>query len=206
MALYRNKYRIESARLQRWDYSASAYYFITICVKNRRSIFGSVENNTMNLNRYGKIVYDEWGRTFSIRGNVIADDFVVMPNHFHAIVHIDNGTNKKMGDDPIVEKPCHGPNMITGNDSAETPRHGVSIPQYGKNPQWKSGVLGAIIGQFKQQVTKKIRKTGLKNFSWQTRFHDHIVRNEQELFRIRQYIRNNPAKWDADCFFNMGHR
>ncbi len=173
MTLYNNKYRSETTRLPSWDYSSPGYYFVTICVRHMRHLFGRVENDAMVLNYYGKIVFDEWERTFQIRSNVIWDEFVVMPNHFHAVVH-------------IAGKPCN----------ARTLLHGV------RTGKWKSGVLGAIMGQFKQQVTKKIRRNGVPGFNWLNRFYDHIVRDEEDLNRIREYIRNNPAKWGRDKFYS----
>lgn len=121
----------------------------------------------------------EWNKSFDIRRELMADEFVVIPNHFHAIVHIG------------VETPWHG--VSTGT---------VTVTETNKNAHWKPGVLGAIIGQFKQQVTKKIRKNGFPHFAWQTRFHDHIILNDSELIRIRQYIKNNPKNWEYDKMNN----
>ena len=60
----------------------------------------------------------------------------------------------------------------------------------------KEGVtLGLIINQFKAECTKDIRNMGLKDFAWQPRFHDHIVRNAKDLERVQRYIRENPAAW-----------
>jgi REP element-mobilizing transposase RayT len=169
MALYKNRYRVDSTRLLGWDYSSLGYYFVTICTQNRIRFFGEILNGKMVLNDYGNVVYKEWIRSFSIRQTLIIDDFIVMPNHFHAIIHINNQIET----------------------SAIT------------NINWKSGVLGAIIGQFKQQVTKNIRNSGLTHFAWQSRFHDHIIRDEQELIHIRNYINNNPKNWQDDSFNNQ---
>jgi len=61
--------------------------------------------------------------------------------------------------------------------------------------QKKGITLGVIINQFKGACTRAIRERGFENFSWQPRFHDHIVRNEKDLERIRRYICENPAAW-----------
>jgi REP element-mobilizing transposase RayT len=155
----------------------------------------------MILNRYGSIVYDEWQQTFKIRPSLKPDVFVVMPNHFHCIVHIANcgTTDPVVADDP-VGTPWHGvPTGITGTGMGSAPELPQTTKQPGKTGShpinWKSGVLGAIIGQFKIMVTKRIRKNGYPGFNWQFRFHDHIIRNDQELQRIREYIRNNPSNW-----------
>jgi hypothetical protein len=81
---FRNKYRIASARLQTWDYSSNAAYFITLCTRNRKHFFGTIANGEMQLNAIGKIVETEWINTPAIRPymNLELDEFVVMPNHF----------------------------------------------------------------------------------------------------------------------------
>ena len=87
---FQEKYRTESRRLAGWDYSADGYYSITICAKNRENIFGEIRNGKMQLNEIGKIMEEEWQQTEKIRRNVKLDAFVVMPNHLHGILVIDN--------------------------------------------------------------------------------------------------------------------
>jgi len=141
----------------------------------------------MHLNEFGKIVYDEWMKSFTIRRELVCDEFVVMPNHFHGIVNIGDG-----GEGVVVETPWHGVSTV----STQQTKSGT----LNQGRRWKPGVLGSIIGRFKMQVTKQIRCKGNAEFAWQPRFHDHIIRNDQELHRIRQYIRNNPVQWDHDRF------
>src|SRR5512135_1100423 len=88
MTLFKNKYRIESARLRGYDYSSPGLYFVTICTKNRVSYFGDVVNGKMELSPMGNIVADEWQKTPDIRANVQLDEWVVMPNHLHGIIWI----------------------------------------------------------------------------------------------------------------------
>lgn len=92
MEKFRNKYRIPSARLQSWDYSANGYYFITICTQNREHFFGEIVNGQMQLSEIGNIVETEWLKTFDMRPdmNLQMGEYVVMPNHFHAIIIIGN--------------------------------------------------------------------------------------------------------------------
>ena len=101
-----------------------------------------------------------------------------MPNHFHGI--------------PIIK-------------DVETSRRDVSnIKETGQRPvstQLKPDSLGSIIGQFKSICTKRIHKLGYKQFHWQPRFYDHIIRNETDLRRIRNYIQNNPLKWELDEYY-----
>ena len=85
---FKNKYRNSSARWQKWDYSAEGAYFITICTAHRQCILGKIENNEMFLSDYGKIVREQWDKSFDIRKELFCDIYVIMPNHIHAIVQI----------------------------------------------------------------------------------------------------------------------
>jgi putative transposase len=174
MTLYKNRYRIESTRLSHWDYSSPAWYFVTICTQDRRTHFGDIVDGSIRLSPIGKIVRDEWRKTAGIRPNVDLDEFVVMPNHIHGIVVIK----------PLVDG---------GTPRVETPRRGVST-----TPRLQKPSLGSIIGQFKIACTRRIRAAGSRDFAWQTRFHDRIIRGDRALMAIREYIANNPAKWALD--------
>jgi REP element-mobilizing transposase RayT len=180
MTLFRNKYRIESTRLRGWDYSREGLYFVTICTHNRVHCFGEVIAGEMVLSPIGKIVAEEWQKTPLIRPNVELDAWILMPNHSHGIVMI-------MHQMQISEPPV------------ETPRRGVSTT----NPdapiaRLQPNSLGAIIGQFKSVCTKRIWAAGFRDFAWQPRFYDSIIRNERSLVRIREYIINNPRRWEQD--------
>ena len=172
MTLYKNQYRIESARCPNWDYTSNGYYFVTICTHKRQCFFGNVVSAKMQLSDIGLIITKEWQKTSQIRPSVQLDRWVVMPNHLHGIIIINN---------PV-----------------ETFRRNVSTNNNQNISQLKPNSLGSIIGQFKSICTKQIRKIGFTDFRWQTRFHDHIIRDEESLQRIRQYIVNNPAKWELD--------
>lgn len=178
MELFKNKYRIASARLQTWDYGNCAAYFITICTANREHYFGEIENGKMLLSEIGIITEDEWKKSVQIRPdmNLSIGDFVVMPNHFHAIIGIgQNEYNKKnMGD--VMES--NGQNRF--------------------GPQSKN--LASIIRGFKSAVTTYARKNNIL-FNWQPLYHDHIIRDESEYQRIANYIQNNIAQWEKDKFY-----
>ena len=177
MTLYKNKYRIESARCQNWDYRSNGYYFVTICTGDRICFFGEIKSGNMELSDIGLIVANEWQKTPQIRPNVKLDQWVVMPNHLHGIIIIDNNNT------PIDTFWRNVPTNINENKNTN---------------RLKSNSLGSIIGQFKSVCTKQIWKLGFTDFRWQTRFYDVIIRNEESLNRIRQYILNNPAKWELD--------
>ena len=79
-----------SIRLKGFDYKKEGMYFITICTTNRDQIFGQIENNEMLFSSLGRIAYNEWLRSAEIRPNIEMDEFVVMPNHIHGIIIINN--------------------------------------------------------------------------------------------------------------------
>jgi putative transposase len=91
MPLFKNKYRIESTRLRGWDYTRNGYYFVTICTKNGEHCLGTVCDQQVQLSPIGEIVAEEWQKTPQIRPNVRLDAWVIMPNHLHGILIIDNG-------------------------------------------------------------------------------------------------------------------
>jgi len=104
--------------------------------------------------------------------NSSIDYFTIIPNHIHGIV--------------IIE------------DNVET-RHGVSLrSKFGKV---NKNSLSIIVNQYKGAVTRFARKNNFTSFVWQPRFYDHIIRNENDLHRIRTYIQNNPLKWELDEYY-----
>ena len=170
MKLYKNQFKIDSARLKDWDYSTPWWYYITICTKNKQCLLGTIKDGKITLNKLGKIVDEEWIRTKTLRSQVELDYYVVMPNHIHGIV------------------------IIEGSEVVETHRD-ASLHTIKNN-------LSDIIRGFKGSVTKRIRSKGYLNFAWQPRFYDHIIRNENDLYRIRTYIQNNPMKWELDEYYS----
>ena len=201
MTLYKNKYRIESARYKKWNYAQEGGYFVTVCTKDRHPYFGMIsEDAVMNLSPTGKIVVAEWLRTPDVRPdmNLTLGAFVVMPNHFHAILIIganayNSGTlsNTEMvgvdGDNDVVVVETHC------NASLQQQQQN----QFG--PQRKN--LASVIRGFKSAVTTQAHIIH-PEFAWQPRFHDHIIRNEQEYNRIADYIHNNPRNWKGDKFYS----
>lgn len=181
---FQNKYRITSTRLQNWDYSWNAAYFITICTQNREHYFGEIENNKMVLSKQGILADVLWYEIQHHAKNIDLDEFVVMPNHIHGILILNGNGGNDHNDDDIVET-----------------RHALSltIGQKRFQNQGKNSV-SSIIGSYKSAVTKHANRLRLK-FVWQTRFHEHIIRNSVEHKRIKNYIANNPTKWKEDKFY-----
>ncbi len=195
MKKYQNKYRIASARAQWWDYGWNGAYYITICTQNREHFFGKIMNGKMTLSTTGVIADVFWHEIPNHSPFVELGDFVVMPNHIHGILILDkpDGANDN---DHAVE---------TGH-AVET-LHATSLPQQqpkSKNEKMaaispKSNTVSSIIRSYKSAVTKHANRLGLPN-GWQTRFHDRIIRNNEDYQRISDYIKNNPDNWQDDTF------
>lgn len=172
---FQNRYRIKSTRLEGWDYSSDGYYFVTICVKDRECFFGDVVNEKMVLNKMGKIAEKFWLEIPQHFPFVVLDEFVVMPNHLHGIVAIEN------------------------NDFSVETQNFASLQSQGYKNKFgpQSNNLASIIRGFKIGVTKYANQNDIL-FQWQPRFYDHIIRNEESLNRIREYIIYNPLEWNED--------
>jgi putative transposase len=178
-------YRIETARLKKWDYGSNAFYFVTICTVGRECFFGEIVDSKMVLNGIGKIVETEWLKTPVLRPemNLKLGEFVVMPNHFHAIIYI----GKNQYNSELVS---------SGRDAM----HPVSTNKNKPNkfgPQSKN--LSSIFRGFKSSITIESHKIN-PNFSWQSRFHDRIIRDKEEWYAKTNYIKNNPKNWREDEF------
>ena len=170
---FRGKYRIESARLKNYDYASDGAYFITICTKNREHFFGKIIEKKLQESEQSKICKTCWLDLPNHYGNCVLDAFVIMPNHIHGIIFIKN---------------------------VETGFKYVSTEKIKTNAHQKRHSISEIIRGFKTFAARKIndfQKTQGTPF-WQSRFHDHIIRGEEELNRIRVYIQNNPINWEKD--------
>ncbi len=172
-----------SIRLKGYDYSQVGAYFLTVCAQDRACLFGEVVNGEMRLNEYGQIAHAEWFRAAALRPYVqlFDDEFVVMPNHVHGIIW-------------IVEDNDHGDDVGATRRVAPTP----AAPVIPRGPL--SGSIGAIVGQFKSAVARRINTLrGTPDMPvWQRNYYEHIIRSEESLLRIRQYIADNPTRWEMD--------
>lgn len=183
MTKYQNKYRIESARAQWWDYGWNGAYFITICTANRKYFFGDIKYREMILSNTGVIADIFWWQIPHHASFIELGEFQVMPNHLHGIIIIDR---------PDSDETRHALSLNQNALSLDTP--GKSrFRNPGKN------TISSIIGGYKSAVTNNANRLKLPN-GWQSRFHDHIIRDKAEFDRISNYIRNNPANWKEDKF------
>jgi len=129
----------------------------------------------MGLSEMGKIAQEEWVKTAKLRQNVGLDEWIIMPNHIHGIIIIYP---------PSVETHCNASLRNIGQ---------WNVNRFG--PQYNN--LATIVRGFKSSVKRIFNKKNIR-FDWQPRYYDHIIRNEKSLDDIREYIRNNPLKWEYD--------
>ncbi len=170
MTLFNNKYRVESARLKGWDYSKAGIYFLTVCTKNREPYFGHIKDGKMVLSETGKNADKCWREIPAHFPFAVLDEYVVMPDHLHGIIIVETQNFASLQ----LKKP-------TAN--------GKFGPQSMNIP---SIIRGFKIGVKKWAVLNKIE------FYWQSRYHDHIIRDEKDLHHHREYILNNPSNWNID--------
>lgn len=171
---FQNKYRIGSKRASWHDYNGGEY-FVTICTNERQHYFGEIINGEMQLSMIGKYT-DECIQKIS-EHNPYAQipEYVIMPDHIHLIV------------------------IISGNDCRNVPWR-VSTENKNETMQKianHQGRLSTTIGGLKQSVTRFAHKNDIP-FQWQPRFYDRIIRDQNEMNQIAEYIENNVAKWDYD--------
>lgn len=186
MDRYKNKYRLASARASWWDYSWAGAYFITICTQNRFHYFGEIIYEKMVLSPVGVLADVFWYEIPKHAPNVELGSFVIMPNHLHGILIINP---PKLSD---LSK--SGGDVGVGVDGGGEPNIGAKRFQNpGKN------TVSSIVGSYKSAVTRHANRLGFE-FGWQSRFHDHIIRNDAEYQRINDYIETNPIKWASDKF------
>jgi REP element-mobilizing transposase RayT len=129
----------------------------------------------MILNKIGKFAEKYWIEIPNHNSLIELDYYVVMPNHLHGILILDNVETTG----PVVSNKTEAIHRIASTTL-------------------QANSLGSIIGQFKLVCTKRIRKSGHPSFHWQPRFYDRIIRNDRELYQIRKYIEQNPLKWDIE--------
>ncbi|MGE3279053.1 MAG: transposase [Candidatus Altimarinota bacterium] len=183
---FRNRYRIDSARLKYWDYSTDGGYFITIITQNREHFFGEIVDGEMKLSEMGLLIKKFWHEIPNYFEHAILDEFVIMPNHIHGIIILCRMNEPSPCRDAINRVSTA---MGAGKTGGITKNH---------NPMLHPHSLSKIIRWFKGRTTFEIRKQNNTDFAWQPRFHDRVIRNEYELNRIRKYIFDNPSNWEMD--------
>ncbi|HHS50226.1 MAG TPA: transposase [candidate division Zixibacteria bacterium] len=166
----------KSIRIKGFDYSSAGAYFVTINTKNQSNIFAVVNDGIITLSEYGKIAKQCWLDIPNHFTNVELDVFVIMPNHIHGILFLNEYYDKG--------EACLAPTQSNVSDK---------------------GTVGNIVGSFKSAVTKRINDIrGLSGATiWQRNYYEHVIRHDSDLDELRRYITNNPKQWDNDEY-NLG--
>ena len=164
----------KSIRLKGFDYSTPGAYFVTVVTQGRNCLFGDIKNGEMHLSALGKIVREEWFKTTMLRPYVhlYEDEFVIMPNHVHGIIWLI--------DDELV---------------GVRRRRAPTEEQYGKPV---AGSIPTILRAFKSSVTYRAgRELNIAKI-WQRNYYEHIIRDQNDLENIANYIQSNPGNWEND--------
>ena len=171
--------RRKGVRLEHYDYSQDGAYFVTVCTHNSVNLFGNINLECRGtaccaLNKCGMVVERCWLDIPNHFAHVVLDEYIIMPNHMHGIV--------------VIQAP----------DTA------CRVPTYEKYGKPVHGSLSTVIRSFKSAVTKQIHElsTDADNI-WQRSFHERIIRHENELNRIRNYIVTNPLNWQTDEYYDV---
>ena len=186
---FKNKYRNESIRLQNWDYRRAGAYFITICTENREHYFGEIENGKMKLSHLGVIADIFWHEIPARKPFVKLGEYVIMPNHIHGILIVDDHDSQT---DVVVPVGTLHATSLREQPTTKNETMSKISP--------KSNSVSTIIRSYKSAVTKHANRLGIPN-GWQSRFYDHIIRDDAAFERISNYIINNPVNWKEDKFF-----
>ena len=184
------KYHRRTIRLNNYDYASKGAYFITICTCQKENIFGDVVGGKIVLNDIGMIVDRYWNKIQNYFLNVETDEYIIMPNHVHGIIFILNELkNTTRAQQPLPTRGCHAP-----TDDARNGTHGR------KFGDMEPGSISSIICTLKSLTTRTVNKQmRIKGGTiWQRNYFERIIRNKNELNKIRLYIVNNPVNWEMD--------
>jgi putative transposase len=215
----------QSIRLKDYDYSAAGAYFITVCTQNRACLFGEIMDGTQRLNDAGRMVQAVWDEMPLFYPGVQTDAFVVMPNHIHGIIILaPTTTTPAVGATP---RGCPDFNVVPGSDVASKTGQaqgpaptgavdfnvvpGVGRPQDSGQPRGvaRTGMsLADVVHRFKTMTTHRYTD-GVKNCAWpsfagrlwQRNYWERVIRDEAELHATREYIHNNPVRWELDKLY-----
>lgn len=160
--------------MQNYDYSQAGYYFVTICTEDKQHLFGKIIDGVMILNNAGKMI-EKWYLELRSKYNIEIQQYAIMPNHVHFIIAI-------VGDDLRV---------VQQNSGTHAGASLQSIIQWFKTMttnEYIKGVKSDVYPPFEKRI-------------WQRNYFEHVIRNDSELHEIREYIVNNPAKWELDKYY-----
>ncbi|MHB1458349.1 MAG: transposase [Armatimonadota bacterium] len=168
----KDKHHRRSIRFPEYNYSAPGAYYITLCTYDRSCIFGEIIDGIMVLSEFGHAVNEIWLESFINSTEIFLDYYVIMPNRFHCVIFI--ATESK--------------DQIANSD--------LQMDIFKRRKM----LLSKFIGKFKMSTSKQINKIRgtLGNPVWQRNYYEHVIRHEDDLAHIREYIMNNPINWNSD--------
>jgi len=179
-----------SPRLKEYDYALNGAYFVTQCTQGRECVFGQVSGGVLVPNDAGQMVQEIWKGLPDQFPTIELDEWVLMPNHFHGMIVI-VGASLVGARKPIVP--------------IDPTQDRKIFETVNKAPTRDTPTLGDVLGAFKSITTyhyiKGVKTEGWPPFRgklWQRSYHDRIIRDEDELERIREYILLNPGRWEED--------
>ena len=180
-----DKHHRQSIRLKEYDYSQPGAYFVTICTQNQECVFGQVVQGEMILDGAGQMVESVWLQLPEHYPGAEVDAFAIMPNHVHGIIILVGAGPRAC---PDTEQPQ---GTHPGQPQGAAPTKTLSLPD--------------VVHRFKSLTAAKyrrgVRNDGWQPFTgrlWQRNYYEHVIRDEDELDRIRQYVDDNPAGWEED--------
>ncbi len=170
-----------------WHDYNSGIYFITICSNKKKHTFGNIKDSTFYPTELGKMIDEHIQLITRHHPDTELLNYVVMPNHIHLVLAV--GTR-------IFASESTKPQLENKLGCLRPPMHGEAPPDFHHNSK-----LATIIGSFKAGVTRIARARKIAPLPcWQSRFHEHIIRNQTAFDNIMAYIDNNVINWDIDCF------
>jgi REP element-mobilizing transposase RayT len=206
MAYDPEKHHRRSIRLRGYDYSQAAPYFITIATNRGLSLFGHIHDGGMHLNEAGQMIEERWARIESKFPDTILDEHVTMPNHFHGIVCLMGNWMNMMVEFGV------GMDRLNLDDEAKIEANEGMVElirpsqlNRGRISTAEEVTLPRVVQWFKTMTTndyiRGVRDNAWPRFQkrlWHRNYFEHIVRTDESLEIIRQYIRQNPSRWDTD--------
>ncbi len=216
-----DEFRRRSIRLPGHDYAGEAVYFVTLCTWEKQNIFGTIKNGIVQLSPFGEIVNSEWLRTPQIRHEILLGAYIIMPNHFHAVVVFvgaHGGAPCRLGGEQDPEKTDSFPEksldstrtLAQGNTAEKGEGSGdglcssKGVRAHGRAPLRVPHSLGSMIAGFKSTTTVQINvmRNTPRAPVWQRNYWEHVMRDEEDWQRIAEYITGNPLKWREDQLYN----
>ncbi|MCP4136607.1 MAG: transposase [bacterium] len=189
---FNNKYKTDSCRYKDWDYCKAGYYFITINTGDGEHFFGEIKNSVINLSDIGMVVDNCWSAIPEHFEHTNIDEYIIMPDHIHGILVLDEISANKVDDS--YKSPVEHARALEKNRPRPDCAKSREVSKFMSEISPKAGSLSTIIRSFKSAVTRECGEKGFFYFSWKEGFYDRIIRDEVELYEVRNYIRMNPVR------------